>query len=686
MKGVGTSESLSLRTPTMRSGGGSFRFEDTTEVEIQLARPGAISGKIMNEAGEPIENAEARVQFLFGGAPTFGRSENSLGRDAIPIAPAKTDANGKFVLRGLPEGTTINLAIQGPGYAKHTRFKVPVDTDGLEFRLKREGRIEGNLSYAGTGAPVANAMIALQGIHPTIGWGTASVDANGNYLLKNLPPGTYNVFLYEGPEGWTAVAKELIEVVEGETVSNMNLTLVRGGFITGRVTDKETGKPIANHGINFYDAARPESQAAVHSTETDETGAYRFRAAPGRALVYAFAPTGYMGGQVNKYVDVVEAETVVVDFQFFKGIELVGWVFTEAGEPVAGAKIANADVPDWHSEYGRSNEQGEFTVSGLRPGQHLALKAKHSKLKLRGKVVVEVQPGALLEIHTQQYEQIKVAGRVVNDKGKPMSSMNISLMHWDPHTSGGISTTVAVTDGDGRFRGIELIVGDKYTISASAKGYQEAETEFTATAEMSKIVDLVLLPIAVTDRFFIEGRITDTADEAVPRARVIVTISQRSGLWETRTNDNGDYRLENLPMPVISNQKDAVRLPPIVLEVRIIHPGYAYHMFERLKPNQRHNLVLIKADGYLAGTVVDADGKPITGATVMVDTEEERSFSGYVYIAVTTNALGEFEIKHIKDKVVPIYVSDERNYKIFKDIAVNQRDLVLTLTPTESKN
>ena len=663
----------------------TFSIENMTDVEIQLTSPGAISGKIMNEAGEPIQNAEVWVPYIFRRPPTSGISEGDLGMDAIPIAPAKTNANGAFILHRLPEGAKVNLAIQGPGYAKQTRFRVPVGTDGLEFRLKREGRIEGNLSYAETGVLVANAMVAIQGIGSTHGWGRANTDANGNYLLKNLAPGTYNLYLYEGPEGWTAVAKELIEIVEGQTVSKINLTLVRGGFITGRVTDKETGEPIANHHIGCYDAARPNSQAAGHAIKTDKNGAYRFYAAPGRASVGTGPPQGYMDvGPMTKGVDVVEAETVVVDFQFLKGMELVGWVLTDAGEPVAGAKITNADIHQRFREYGKSSEKGEFTVSGLRPGQKLALKAEHSKLQLRGRVEIEVQQGALLEIHTQRYERVNVYGRVVNGKGEPIPSATISRMRWHPHLHMGTSTAVTVTDGDGRYRELALIVGDKYVISASAKGYQGAETaRFTVTAEMSKIADLVLLPII--DQFFIEGRITDTAGEAVPRARVIVTISQRSdNFWETLTNDNGDYRLENLPMPVINDQEDSVRLLPIVLELNIDHSEYAWHIFERLKPNQRHDLVLIKADGYLIGKVVDADGKPIEGAIVGVDIEEDQP-SGYVYAGVRTNVLGEFELKHIKDKVVPLYVSDERDYKVFKDISVNQRDMVLTFTPAKPK-
>ena len=645
----------------------SLQPQSTTDVEIQLATPENISGKIMNEMGEPIQNAEARIQYLFGANWRPGARGVGLGWDDMPISPAKTDANGEFVLRGLPENVKTNLETKGPGYARELHFQVPVGTKGLEFRLKPESRIEGYLTYADTGAPVKDASVALQGLHPTTGWGRANVDTNGNYRVKNLAPGMYNVYLDEGPEGWTAVAKEFIRVAEGQTVSYVDLTLVRGGFITGRVTNQDTNEPIVNHHISFHDAARPESQAAVHGTETDENGVYHFRAAPGRAMVYTSAPEDYQDiGQIKKYVDVVEAETVAVDFQFSKGIELMGRILTETGEPVFGARITDMQV--WHKEYGISDKLGMFTVGGLQTGQSLGLKAEHSGLRLRGKAEVKVQPGASVEIQMERYEHVKISGRVVNRAGEPMPSANISLMRWDPQRRRGRSGIVTVTDGNGRFREIGLIVGDEYVISAKAEGYREAKTEkFTATTEIDQIADLVLLP--VSNQFFIEGRVTDTSGAPVSGARLIT--QQSSELWEAPTDKNGDYRLEGLSMAVI-------------IELAIDHPEYAHHQFKILKTNQRHDLVLVKADGYIAGKVVDADGKPIERARVGVETEEESS-SGYIYSGVRTNVQGEFELKHIKAPIVSINVSHDRSYKIFEDIAVNQRNLVLTLTPPEPR-
>ena len=103
-----------------------------------------------------------------------------------------------------------------------------------------------------------------------------------------------------------------------------------------------------------------------------------------------------------------------------------------------------------------------------------------------------------------------------------------------------------------------------------------------------------------------------------------------------------------------------------------------------MKTNQRHDLVLVKADGYLTGKVVDADGKPIEQAMVMVEAEEDPA-SGYIYTGVRTNPQGEFELKYIKDLTVSIYAAKDRDYKTFKDIVVNQRDLLLTLTPPKPR-
>ena len=649
--------------PQHASGWQNLPAQSTADVEIQLEKSAIISGRIMNTAGNPVQNVEVQIKSFFSNGPLTITFENYSILDLMPIPPVETDVNGSFIFRRLPQGRTANLYVHGRGYARKRQDSVPTGTKGLELRLLPEARIEGHFSYEETGAPVSSATVSVEGIYPTEGHERTGVDENGNYVVQNLASGIYNVYLQGGPEGWTAASNAIIKVDEGQTVSDVDLILVRIGFVTGQVTDRDTDEPIADHYIRFHDAARPDAQVRGHNARTDESGTYRFHAAPGPGFVIVTAPHGYQDvGHIRQDVKVVEAETVVVDFQFSKGTSLICRILTETGEPIAGARVT--DPSGLHNEYGTSNERGELTIRGLRPGHRIALAAEKSDLKLRGSAEVEIQPGASVEIRMKPYEFVKVSGRVVNRKGEPISSVNIERMRWDPERHAGIRSTVAVTDGEGRFREVGLIVGDQYVISAKAHGYWKTETvEFTATEGMSQIDEFVLRP--AIGQFFIKGRVTDTTGKPVRSARVY-TI-HKSQEWYTRTDENGDYQFDDLLMNVI-------------LSLEVYHPDYARHKFEILRTNRRHNLVLVKADGYIAGRVVDADGNPIQRATVMIDPQED-PISGILYPAVDTNVQGEFELEYIKDPTVSIYVSADRDYKIFEGIAVNQRDLVLTLTP-----
>lgn len=423
------------------------------------------------------------------------------------------------------------LHIQAPGFAKAERFGVPVGAEGLEIRLKHEGRIEGRLTYVDTGAPVTDASVTVRGTDLSHGRGEAHVDENGVFVVKNLPRGLYDLSLGVGPDGWTAIPKGRILVTEGQTVSDVDLSLIRCGVITGRVTDTDTGEPIANHNVSIHDTAHPESPRRLQRAATDGTGVYHIRAAPGRAIVFTRAPRDYEDiREVSRKVNVIEGETVTVNFQFAKGIELVIRLLTKAGKPVAGARITE----EWTRvvpEGRKSNERGEYTLGGFRAGQLLFLKAEHVERQLRGTAEVKFHPGVPVEIRMERYEQVEVSGRVVNKDGAPIPGVTIVLSHRDNQKSSTsdtnvsvmVGTHVAVTDNDGRYRGVGLIAGERYIIQAEpyAGGYFSANTdEFTATEEMTHIADLILRPGNATKSVWEQGAEHQTEEMYAQEAEV----------------------------------------------------------------------------------------------------------------------------------------------------------------------
>jgi hypothetical protein len=385
-----------------------------------------------------------------------------------------------------------------------------------------------------------------------------------------------------------------------------------------------------------------------------------------------------------------------------------GRVVNSDGVPVADAEIlyvVELDVfgrkPNAPESVGRTAPDGtfRFEISVPEPQKwaRLVIIATHRDDALGWH---NLSPQSATDVELQLGTPTRISGRIMNEAAEPIQnaevlihslSKNNSLfkdkhcLRLDDMPIVPVRTNAngdfvlrqlpqGMTDSNGRFLEIELIVGNEYVISAGAKGYQRAQTEtFIARMEMTAIETLIL-PVA--GQFFIEGQITDTAGEPVQRASIYTHMPRPWQDWRTQTDENGDYRLDTLPMELISR-------------LQIDHPKYAHHVFKGLKTNQRHDLVLVKADGYLIGKVVDADGKPIVNASVGVHTQEE-STTGYKYDRDWTNVHGKFELEHIKDTVVSLsvtkkcpselyYIIDHDNTQIFKDIAVNQRNLVLAL-------
>jgi len=121
---------------------------------------------------------------------------------------------------------------------------------------------------------------------------------------------------YDSDTGLVAAAAEGVSGAKGTTVSVPDLVLTPGGIITGTVTDKATGRPIMGATVMSYGPHRPESSAAVIAAQTDSTGTYRLRVAPGRSRVYVSDTfTQQSGADPNRYLEVAEGQTKMQDFQ-----------------------------------------------------------------------------------------------------------------------------------------------------------------------------------------------------------------------------------------------------------------------------------------------------------------------------------------------------------------------------------
>jgi hypothetical protein len=232
-------------------------------------------------------------------------------------------------------------------------------------------------------------------------------DQEGVYRITNVPAGTYDIMpsapAYVIGEVNSPRGKSVI-VGEDESVEDVNFSLVRGGVITGKITDAE-GHPLVQQQVTLYRAADLQQQPmrqvfGTGNSQTDDRGIYRFfglaagryRIASGRGdenfsgnyelsrVIYkqVFHPdaTDPMKATI---IDVREgSEATNVDITLgapMQTFTVSGRVIdAEKGLPVPDIRFAfqrrAGDRYEIAESMGVSNSSGNFIAEGLLPGKY----------------------------------------------------------------------------------------------------------------------------------------------------------------------------------------------------------------------------------------------------------------------------------------------------------------------------
>ncbi|MCA1629723.1 MAG: carboxypeptidase-like regulatory domain-containing protein [Acidobacteria bacterium] len=243
---------------------------------------------------------------------------------------------------------------------------------------------------------------AAKGAAPAAATGAVA----GRVTMSDGKPAA-NVGVALTPAEQTADRKDAGRASTDAEVENIDLTLVRGGVITGRVTNAE-GKPVVGERVTIVEAdqpARPGPPAWVVSPfefETDDRGVYRVYGVPaGRYLVSVgqdrdagtirVGPTGAQYSRTfhpnateaaqAKIVEVTaggEAQNVDIALaEAPKSYQATGKIIDDAGNAVAGVGYGHgavrADaktVGAFGSDGSVTTPEGEFTVRNLMPGRY----------------------------------------------------------------------------------------------------------------------------------------------------------------------------------------------------------------------------------------------------------------------------------------------------------------------------
>jgi hypothetical protein len=450
-----------------------------------------------------------------------------------PPGKAETDAQGRFRIEGPGAEKVVTLSIEGPTVA-HTQFTVvtrpiePFPARGFGYNYGPSTETIYGADFTFTAAPgrVVEGVVrdakdrkgmkdvgvwsySFAGTH-TVGIMTLKTrtDGDGRFRLAGFPSGPGNRLLVVPNDDQPYFMQEVaLPDPQGLGAIPVEVDLHEGIRIEGKLTDKETGSPVAGAFLvylPFLDNKFAQAAPEFHGGHIDgyqqryvskSDGTFRLVGLPGRAIVGAVVYSGKryrMGAGAEsikgmdenggfptafnpfnasrlfptsmKEINPAEgAETVHVDIELDPGAKVHLRVVDPRGKPVAGVKAAGRRDRGRYDD--EAQARAEFDVMTLGPGEDRVVVLVHEGRKLGraihvkegddrdGPVVVTLEPSAT------------VTGRIVDHDGDPVSGATIECYAKQLVPGFPIQLLPMLASGpDGRFTVANVATGCGYTL------------------------------------------------------------------------------------------------------------------------------------------------------------------------------------------------------------------------------
>ncbi len=440
-----------------------------------------------------------------------------LGRQG-PLPSTLTDDDGRFQLKGVGRDRLVTLTLEGPSIVltcaevlttsdQHYE-PVLLPYDGSGERRIRGPRFEITAPPGRTITGIVRdheSALPLPGVQIQPSWpGGVTTDAHGHYQLTGQPKTAENMIVVELPrQPYLKVVKTVADSF-GVGPITLDLTLKKGIWIEGRVTDKQSGKPVRGV-VQYYPlASNPSLDAAPGYSvfdnnvsdeaefPTDAEG--RFRAVgltgPGLLAVRALQP-GYISSSSVR----PELAAKVANPDIFRAfmhnfhalvpinppgepgvfhcglmlepgrkqqIDVVG----PDGQPLAGTVAYGLDGS---SSASRSQDQAQFDYVHPNPGKPETVLVLHQGLHLGGYIDVRGDEQGPLKVRLRPTS--KVIGRLVDEEGRPRPGVHLSLSYECRDSRTGdcwfeVAQRQGGTDREGRFSIDSLVAGLHYQLQA----------------------------------------------------------------------------------------------------------------------------------------------------------------------------------------------------------------------------
>lgn len=613
-------------------------------LELRLLRAAVITGRVVDEFGDPIVGAHVLVERPTGGPPA-----------QLIVASGSTDDRGDYRIGSLPaEQVVVGVRTRGemvrqvigpnqiamfpstretyyPGVeavdqAEVLRlrsgeerspidFMLPAGLTGDTFPLmmmspfdppdmpaSATGIIRGRVvSTDGRGIPRADVRTSVSApVAPPTGTSTTTTirprpvtvtaDNDGRFALEGLPPGTFRItaqklgYSMPGEDAFRALpitAGTSVELRDAEVRERVDITLSPWGSINGRIVD-ELGEPLQGVGVQLLQVRYQGGRRRL----VGAGGAARLTDDLGRYRIYGLAP--------GKYI-----------------------VSAAVGD------VAGADLPGYTRSY--------------FPGTPNAGDAQFVSIDVSQQVTG-------IDFGLARARTALVSGRLLDSAGGPTMGGNVRLI---PSAASGAVTSVpagARLERDGRFEFPNVPPG-QYVIQVDrGRRNSSTEGEFGALPVVIDGIDVTGLVVQTSAGSSIAGRVTFDAYQGTKeprRGQIAITPVPIDTDQSTTSPANADIHDDwTFEMSGINGPRrlQLQQAPPEwtlkSIKVRGIDVTDRPLPFGKRDQSLDHvEVVLTDRLTGVAGTIVDDRARPAAGAHLVVfPIDRDRWFAASRYV------------------------------------------------------
>jgi hypothetical protein len=486
-------------------------------------------------------------------------------------------------------------------------------------------RVIAQTGGSGMGRQVRRALVPVE------------MDAQGRYRVV-LRPGVYTLV---GTADGYAPGFQTLQVL-GDT--RQDLRLDAEGRLAGTVVERASSAPVAGALVSAT-VVDGSLSLGSRSTTSGPDGAFELVGLHAGTYVVR-GHLGRLAGEVRQPVGVGDERRnlrVLVDH----GLRIAGRVSTSADDPVPGAIIGcyqgrgSQLRRNTASITTSAGVDGSFAIEGLRPGQYNLVVRMPGKAELQQTVPLidrDVEDLSLVLVASST-----IVGRTVDAGGAPVAGARVTAaLEVGSGDAWRGSYRRAISDDAGNFR-IEGVGDGRLSLRA------EHERAGTATLAAESAPHpggerQVVLTLTVDSE--ISGRVRRSDGRPAAGARVDIRFVDARPPWlnaETAADGEGRYAFYGVP-PGSALLSASLRAGG---SIRMRFREKARERGVQLQPGERKlNVDLdLPPTGTLAGRVLQPDGQPAAGATVIASVSEYQSRDGEERASTGTD--GTFQLDEV---------------------------------------